>query len=66
MKRFLATTFLMAGTSLLPVLALHAQQPPPAAPASQPAAKAAEKTATTTRRATRSIASRKRDCSGRR
>ena len=45
MKRFLATTFLMAGTSLLPVLALHAQQPPPTAPASQPAAKAAEKTA---------------------
>ena len=47
MKRFLATACLMAGTSLLPVLALHAQQPPPTAPASQPAAKTAEKTATT-------------------
>ena len=47
MKRFLATTFLVAGTSLLPVLALYAQQAPPAAPASQPQAKAAEKAATT-------------------
>src|ERR1017187_2266707 len=48
MKRFLATTFLMVGTSLLPVLALRAQQPPPTAPARQPAAKATEKTAPTT------------------
>jgi carboxypeptidase Q len=47
MKRLLATACLMAGTSLLPVLALHAQQPPPSATASQPAAKTAEKTATT-------------------
>ncbi len=31
MKRFVATALIMAGTSLLPVLALHAQQPPPAA-----------------------------------
>ena len=46
MKRFLATAFLMAGAGLLPVLALHAQQAPPTAPASQPQAKAAEKTAT--------------------
>src|SRR6516165_4314480 len=36
MKRFLATAFLMAGTGLLPVLALHAQQAPPAAPSSEP------------------------------
>jgi carboxypeptidase Q len=47
MKRFLATAFLMAGTGLLPVLALHAQQAPLTAPASQPQAKAAERTATT-------------------
>jgi carboxypeptidase Q len=47
MKRFLATAFLMAGAGLLPVLALHAQQAPPTAPASQPQAKAVEKTATT-------------------
>jgi carboxypeptidase Q len=47
MKRFLATTFLVAGTSLTPVLALYAQQAPPAAPASQPQAKAAEKATTT-------------------
>ena len=47
MKRFLTTAFLMAGTSVVPVLALHAQQPPPSATAGQPAARAAEKTATT-------------------
>ncbi len=47
MKRFLATALLMAGTSLLPVLALHAQQPPALPTISQPAAKTAEKTATT-------------------
>ncbi len=47
MKRFVATALIVAGTSLLPVLALHAQQPPPAAPASQPAAKTATATATT-------------------
>ena len=47
MKRFLATAFLMAGAGLLPVLALHAQQAPPAAATGQPQAKAAEKTATT-------------------
>ena len=48
MKRILATLFLMAGTSLLPVLALRAQQPPPTAPATQPQAKAVETTAPTT------------------
>src|SRR5262249_38944379 len=48
MKRFLATAFLIAGTSLLPVLALHAQQAPTTAPATQPQAKAVEKTAATT------------------
>src|SRR5271157_3137880 len=48
MKRFLASAILMAGTSLMPVLALHAQQPPPTAPPSQAEAKPAEKTATTT------------------
>ncbi len=47
MKRFVATAFFMAGTSLLPVLALHAQQPPPLPTTSQPAEKTAEKTATT-------------------
>ena len=47
MKRFLATAVALGGASLLPVLALRAQQPPAAAPASQPQAKAAEKTATT-------------------
>jgi carboxypeptidase Q len=46
MKRFLTAAFLMAGTSFLPVLALHAQQAPPSTAAGQPAAKAAEKTAT--------------------
>jgi len=47
MKRFLATTFLLAVTCLMPVLALHAQQPPPTAATSQPAAKSVEKAATT-------------------
>ncbi len=47
MKRFLTTACLMAGAGLLPVLALHAQQPPPTSPASQPAAKTAVSTPTT-------------------
>jgi hypothetical protein len=42
MQRLIATTFLLATIVLLPVLALKAQQPPPAAPTVLPAAKATE------------------------
>ena len=48
MKRFLATTFFMAGASLAPVLALYAQQPPLPRWRGRPQAKTAEKAATTT------------------
>ena len=47
MPRFLRMSLVTCLTCSMPVLALYAQQPPPAAPAAQPAAKAATKSEAT-------------------